>query len=144
MLLLNDEISTVRTILDDYLQSYANKDMQSLEKLFHPTLHFMLWGTGAEECYLTKQQFLENIEKEWAQLDAIEYDYDVLLENVHDTMGSIAVECTATVKTNGRTQAYPKVRFSLVCAKEQDRWYIVHGHCSVPDPRQQAGEFYAS
>lgn len=128
----------VKTALDNWGDSYAQRDIQRLLAAVAADADVIMYGTGADE----KRQALGEIriqaERDWAQTDTAAFRFVDPQISAAGSVAWVAADCTFEVSIQGQEMAFPG-RFTGVFEKRASKWLVVQAHFSLP-AAQEEGE----
>ncbi|MBB71009.1 MAG: hypothetical protein CMF50_01260 [Legionellales bacterium] len=142
MILPGPNVQIFRDIIEGYFDAYKNKDLDRVLKFFHPDIPVMIWGTGKDECSLTLDQLKDQLERDWKQLDTIDYYINPVACNIGYNMAWSFITCHSIFTIAGEKVEYPLLRVSFVFKQKDSSWYIAHMHWSVTDNQQDDEQSY--
>ena len=101
----------------------------------------VMFGSGADERRVGKAAIRLQAERDWSQSDSLTLAYDWTSVSAAGPVAWASTELTVSVSSEGQSLTLP-ARFSVVCERRKDRWYIVQGHFSFPATEQAAGQSF--
>ncbi len=131
----------ILTLLQAYAEAYASRDANRLLDLHAEDADVVMFGSGAVERRVGKAAILLQAERDWSQSDSLTLAYDWTSVSAAGPVAWASTELTVRVSAQGQALTLP-ARFSIVCERRNDRWYIVQGHFSLPATEQAAGESF--
>ena len=131
----------ILTLLQAYAEAYASRDANRLMDLHAEDADVVMFGSGADERRVGKAAIRLQAERDWAQSDSLTLAYDWTSVSAAGAVAWASTELTVTVSSEGQSLTLP-ARFSVVCERRKDRWYIVQGHFSFPATEQAAGQSF--
>ena len=141
MATVTDVESAVRETLDRFAQAYAAKDIEAVMRLCAPGDDIRLVGTGADEIRLGRAAVREQVERDFAQSDALSLSYkETHVSSAGDVAWVLAL-CTAQA-TIGEQTITLHPRLTAVFVRQGDEWLLRQTHLSVAMAGQEAGESF--
>ena len=131
----------ILTLLQAYAEAYASRDANRLLDLHAEDADVVMFGSGADERRVGKAAILLQAERDWSQSDSLTLAYDWTSVSAAGPVAWASTELTVSVSSEGQSLTLP-ARFSVVCERRKDRWYIVQGHFSFPATEQAAGQSF--
>ena len=131
----------ILTLLQAYAEAYASRDANRLMDLHAEDADVVMFGSGADERRVGKAAIRLQAERDWSQSDSLTLAYDWTSVSAAGAVAWASTELTVTVSSEGQSLTLP-ARFSVVCERRKDRWYIVQGHFSFPATEQAAGQSF--
>lgn len=131
----------ILTLLQAYAEAYASRDANRLMDLHAEDADVVMFGSGADERRVGKAAIRLQAERDWSQSDSLTLAYDWTSVSAAGPVAWASTELTVSVSSEGQSLTLP-ARFSVVCERRKDRWYIVQGHFSFPATEQAAGQSF--
>jgi ketosteroid isomerase-like protein len=130
--------TAVKNVLEEWADSYAQRDIQRLLSLITPDTDMVMYGTGADEKRIGLNGIQIQAERDWAQTDAATFTFGEPIISAAGAVAWMAAECTFQVEVGGESMAFPG-RFTGVFEKRNGKWLVAQAHFSLP-ALQEEGE----
>ena len=134
----------IDALIDSWIYSYKNRDLAKFRSLLSTSETHVSWGTGGDERYVGISNYIERVQRDFAQSEAADL---VLLNSykvIHDKFSWAAVEIEPIITIAGEAHKLPVLRGTFVFAHENGKWVIEHCHGSWPYPEQKEGDSFSS
>ncbi len=131
---------TVQEILKQYAQAYADKDMESIIKLFTQDPDLVAIGAGRDEWVTGSEELKKGFQRDMTQADDIKVDFEDVAVSSSGNVAWASAQMILKVKVEGQEITMPG-RVSFVFEERNNNWFINHLHFSVPD-EQEEGKSY--
>ncbi len=131
----------VLAVLQAYADTYARRDADGMLGLFADDADLVVFGSGADELRIGKQEVLVQARRDWSQSDSISLAYDWSSVSAAGAVAWASTKLTVVVQANGQRLTIP-ARFSVVLEQRDGRWLIVQGHFSFPSSEQAEGDSF--
>ncbi len=131
----------VRATLSAFADAYAARDRKALEACFAPDPDLILIGTGADERRVGWPEIKAQVERDWAQCDAVWIVSGPLVVSSAGTVAWASGDRNVHVRAKGREFSLA-ARVTYVLERRGDRWLIVHSHSSIPNVAQSEGDSF--
>ncbi|MCI0553316.1 MAG: nuclear transport factor 2 family protein [Anaerolineae bacterium] len=131
----------VKSVLDNWAESYRQRDIQRLLASVAPDPDVIMYGTGADEKRIGIAGIQAQAERDWSQTESAAF---ILNETSISSAGSVAwaaADAVFQLTAGGQEMALP-ARFTAVLEKREDNWLIVQAHFSLPAPDQDEGQSF--
>lgn len=128
----------VKAALDNWSESYAQRDIQRLLSAVAPDADVVMYGTGADEKRIALGEIRTQAERDWAQTDAAVFSFEEPQISAAGHVAWVAADCTFQVEVGGQEMSFPG-RFTGVFEKRADTWLVMQAHFSLP-AAQDEGE----
>ena len=129
----------VLAVLDRFSECYGKKDIDGVLALFD--LHIRGFGTGADETVIGREQYRQQLEREFAEAEKISLEFSDIRMSGEGTivwlMGGMAVEATV----DGKSLRMP-MRMTCVLRGTGHAWIIAQMHFSLPAAGQEPGRSF--
>src|ERR671924_1309490 len=123
----------VKSVLEDWAESYRQRDMKRLLAAVSPDPDVSMYGTGADEKRIGLAGIQAQAERDWSQTESSAF---VLNEPAISAAGSVAwaaADAVFQLTAGGGEMALP-ARFTAVLEKRDDQWLLVQAHFSLSAP----------
>lgn len=144
--LTSDEISVekdkVKTRIESFLVSYANKDMNKILAMLSSSEEFYFLGSDVSEINNSTSDFQNQLDQDWKLFESIHFGEIRNLSIKISECGNLAVAVfdapmTVVVKEN---QSKFFLRMSNTFVKENGLWQLVQGLGSMPSVGESSVE----
>ena len=125
--------------LNGLVQAYDARDMERMMSYVAPDDDLFLFGTGIDEKRLGADEFRRQAERDWAQTDALAFDFTWHRASSAGPVAWLAAEGTGRGSAGGEGFEFP-IRLTAVLVNEDGRWLIRQSHFSVPSASQEEGD----
>jgi len=133
--------SAVLSVLDQFAEAYAGRDIGKLRALFVPDSDLVLFGTGADEKRLGLAEVEVQAKRDWSQTEASSFSRDWTSISAAGDVAWAACDATFRLKAGGQEMAMP-ARGTVVLEKRSGKWLIAQAHFSFPASDQAEGESF--
>ena len=130
---------SVLNLLEKYTQTYHEKDLEGILKLFIDSADMVIIGTGYDEWIKGYENLRSGFERDFKQADTI----NVKLRDVNiSSTGKVAwlsAHMTMDARVDGH-EIYLPGRLTAVVVKIGDQWLFTQLHYSLPAVEQEEGK----
>lgn len=130
--------AAVKAVLNDWADSYIQRDINRLLSHVVPDTDFVMYGTGADEKRIGLGEIKLQAERDWAQTDAAAFIFEEPIISAADTVAWLAADCRFQVEVGGESMDFPG-RFTGVFEQRNGKWHVAQAHFSLP-AMQDAGD----
>lgn len=130
--------AAVLAVLDGWLASYQQRDIDALMSLVVPDEDLFLYGTGIDEKRIGPEQFRYQAERDWSQTEALAFNFNAHHVSAAGPVAWVASDGLGQGRVGGQEIAFP-LRMTAVLEKRGDQWLMVQSHVSVPAAGQEEG-----
>ncbi|MDZ7624505.1 MAG: nuclear transport factor 2 family protein [Ignavibacteriaceae bacterium] len=139
---INAEKDKVKTRIESFLLSYANKDMNKIIAMLSSSEEFHFLGSDVSEINKNKSDFQNQLDQDWKLFESVHFGEIRNLSIRISECGDLAVAVfdapmTVTVKGN---QSKFFFRISNTFVKEKGLWQLVQGLGSIPSVGESSVE----
>lgn len=131
--------AAVLAVMDKWLQSYQERDLEGLMSYVSPDGDLFLFGTGIDEKRIGRDEFKAQAERDWAQTEELAFNFSEHRISAAGPVAWVASEGMGKGKAGGQEFEFP-LRMTAVFEQQGDKWYMVQSHVSLPAPAQEAGD----
>jgi ketosteroid isomerase-like protein len=131
--------SQVLAVLDKFLETYQKRDIEGLMGLFAPDDDQIMFGTGADEKRIGRDQIKFQAERDWSQTEALAFNLTWRQVSAAGPVAWVAAEGLGQGKVGGQKIEFP-LRMTAVLEQRGDQWLLVQSHVSLPSPVQEEGD----
>ena len=136
-----ETIGAVRVALLATATAYSAKDVRAVLDAMSNGPSDVMIGTGADEWRVGPAAIRAQVERDFAQAEALAFEYRDLMVDGTDDVAWFAAKATVNATVGGTALASP-VRFSGVIARRGGAWKFVQWHLSVPAAGQEEGSSF--
>jgi ketosteroid isomerase-like protein len=133
--------SSVVSVLNQFAQAYAARDLAKVRSLFVQDSDLVLYGSGADEKRLGVAEVEVQAKRDWSQTESAAISYEWTSVSSAGSVAWVATDATFRLKAGGQNLTFP-VRGTLVLEKRGDQWLIAQAHFSFPAADQSEGESF--
>ncbi|MBI1885455.1 MAG: nuclear transport factor 2 family protein [Chloroflexi bacterium] len=131
----------VMAVLNKMSEAYASRDGEGVLSVFAPDSDVVMYGTGADEKRIGREEIRGQVQRDWAQSEAATLEWGWHSVSAAGPVAWAAADATFNVKAGGQAMTLPG-RMTAVLEKRGDRWLILQGHVSLPAAEQAEGESF--
>jgi len=131
--------AAVMGVLNKFMETYQKRDIEGLMSLFPPDDDQVLFGTGADEKRVGRDQIRFQAERDWSQTEALAFNFTWHQISAAGPVAWIAAEGQGQGKVGGQEIAFP-LRMTSVLEQRGSEWFLVQSHVSLPSPAQEEGD----
>lgn len=131
--------SAVLAIMNRFLETYQQRDIDGLMALFAPDDDQILFGTGIDEKRIGRDQIRYQAERDWAQTEALAFNFNWHQISAAGAVAWVAAEGQGQGKVGGQEIEFP-LRMTAVLEQRGDEWFLVQSHVSLPAAGQEGGD----
>jgi len=131
---INAEKDKVKTRIESFLVSYANKDMNTVISMLSASKEFKFLGSDVSEINNSKSDFQNQLDQDWKLFESIHFgeirNLSIKISECGDLAAAVFdAPMTVVVKEN---QSKFFLRMSNTFIKENGLWQLVQGAGSIP------------
>jgi ketosteroid isomerase-like protein len=131
--------AAVLGVLDKFMESYQQRDMDGMMSLLAPDDDLFLFGTGLDEKRTGRGEFKFQVERDWSQTEALAFNFTWHRVSAAGSVAWVASEGLGRGKAGGQEFQFP-LRMTSVLEQQGDDWFLVQSHISLPAPTQEEGD----
>ena len=131
--------AAVMSTLNRVIEAYVNRDMDSALACFAPDPDLVYIGTGVDEKRLGPNEVRMQLERDWAQTEAVSIELGWRSVSAAGSVAWVASDIIVRAKASGQEISFLG-RFTAVLEQRKGRWFIMQRHFSVPAREQAEGE----
>ena len=131
--------AAVLGVLDKFMESYRQRDLEGLMSLLPPDDDLFLFGTGRDEKRTGREAFKFQAERDWAQMEALAFNFTWHRVSTAGPVAWVASEGLGQGKVGGQEFEFP-LRMTTVLEQHDDEWRFVQMHVSLPASGQDEGD----
>ena len=131
--------AAVLGVLDKFMESYRQRDLEGLMSVLPPDDDLFLFGTGRDEKRTGREGFKFQAERDWAQMEALAFNFTWHRVSAAGSVAWVASEGQGQGQTGGQEIQFP-LRMTAVLKQRGDDWFFVQMHVSLPAAGQEEGD----
>ena len=131
--------AAVMGTLNKFLETYRQRDIKGLMSLFPPDKDQVMFGTGADEKRIGRDEIKFQAERDWSQTEALDFNLNWIQVSAAGPVAWVAADGVGQGKAGGQEFLFP-VRMTAVLEQRGDQWYLVQSHVSLPSASQDEGD----
>jgi uncharacterized protein (TIGR02246 family) len=131
----------IKAVLGELAEAYRVRDLQRALACFAPDADVVMYGTGADEKRVGRNEIRAQVERDWEQTESTELTYEWVSVSGGDGVAWAAVDATFRIRAGGEAMVLP-ARITVVFEKREGKWLIVQGHFSLPAAGQDEGSSF--
>ena len=131
--------AAVLAVLDKFLETYQERDIEGLMGLFAPDDDQVMFGTGIDEKRIGRDQIRFQAERDWSQTEALAFNFTWRQVSAAGPVAWVAAEGLGQGKVGGQEIEFP-LRMTSVLEQRDGEWLLVQSHVSLPAPSQEEGD----
>lgn len=126
-------------VLNEWLQSYKERDIDGLMALVAPDDDLFLFGTGLDEKRVGPDEFKYQAQRDWSQTDELSFNFTSYHVSAAGPVAWVASEGLGYGRAGGQAIEFP-LRMTTVLEQREGQWLIVQSHVSLPSAAQEEGD----
>jgi ketosteroid isomerase-like protein len=131
----------VQATLQQWKDAYSHRDLDGALALIAPDEDVVGIGTGPDEWRVGPEQFKTQIERDFAQSEALSVEYEPLVVSEAGPVAWVAGRATVQARVDGQDQTLTG-RFTAVLEHRGGRWLLMQTHFSLPAAEQAEGRSF--
>jgi len=131
--------AAIKKVIDKFLEAYQKRDLESLMSVLLEDADQIMYGTGADEKRIGKDQIKLQAQRDWAQTDEIAFSFPWVQISAQGSVAWVAGDGTGQGKAGGQKFQFP-LRMTGVFVQRDDDWFLVQSHISLPAAAQGEGD----
>jgi ketosteroid isomerase-like protein len=131
--------AAVMSVINQLIEAFNKRDLDSGLALFVPDPDMVIYGTGADEKGMGLAGAKADWERAFSQSEASSIELGWSSVSAAGSVAWVAADCIMRAKVRGQEISFP-IRVTMVLERRKGRWLVVHSHVSVPSARQKEGE----
>lgn len=131
--------AAVLDVMNKFLETYQERDIDGLMAVFAPDDDQVMFGTGIDEKRIGREQIRFQAERDWAQTEALTFNFNWHHISAAGPVAWVASEGIGKGQAGGQTFEFP-LRMTAVFEQRGDQWLVVQSHVSLPSPAQEEGD----
>ena len=134
--------ATVIGTLNEFMDVWESRNVEAIMSYFAPSSTVSLYGTGADEKRIGKNEVRAQVERDFAQSESLSAALDANVVGISDSVAWVASDVTIRFKVAGQDEVTFPARLSTVLQNYDDRWLFEHFHLSVAAASQEEGQSF--
>ena len=131
----------VQATLQQWKDAYSQRDLDGTLAVIAPDEDVVGIGTGLDEWRVGPEQFKTQIERDFAQSEALSVEYEPLVVSEAGPVAWVAGRATVQARVDGQDQMLTG-RFTAVLEHRGGRWLLMQTHFSLPAAEQAEGRSF--
>jgi ketosteroid isomerase-like protein len=131
--------AAVLGVLDKFIETYKNRDINGLMSLFPADENQVMYGTGADEKRIGRDQIKFQAQRDWSQTEALNFNMTWRQVSAAGPVAWVAADGFGKGKAGGEDFQFP-FRMTCVLEKQGGEWFMVQSHISLPAAGQNEGD----
>jgi ketosteroid isomerase-like protein len=133
--------AAVQVTLRQWKTAYSQHDVDGVLAVIAPDDDVVVIGTGPDEWRVGPEEFKAQLERDFAQSEALSVDYEPLVVSEAGPVAWVAGRATVRARVEGQDVSLTG-RFTAVLEHREDRWLLMQTHFSVPAAEQAEGRSF--
>ena len=133
--------AAVQATLQQWKDAYTQRDLDRALAVIAPNDDVVGIGTGPEEWRVGPEEFRAQIERDFAQSEALSLHYEPLVVSEAGPVAWVAGRATVQARIDGQDLTLTG-RFTAVLEQRGDRWLLMQTHFSLPAGEQAEGRSF--
>jgi ketosteroid isomerase-like protein len=133
--------SAVQATLQQWKDAYSRRDLDGALAVIAPDEDVVGIGTGPDEWRVGPEAFRAQLERDFAQSEALSVDYEPLVVSEAGQVAWVAGRTTVQARVDGQDLALTG-RFTAVLEQREGRWLLMQTHFSLPAAEQAEGRSF--
>jgi ketosteroid isomerase-like protein len=127
--------AAVQATLQQWKDAYTQRDLDRALAVIAPDDDVVGIGTGPDEWRVGPEEFRAQIERDFAQSEALSLNYEPLVVSEAGPVAWVAGRATVQARIYGQELTLTG-RFTAVLEQRGDRWLLMQTHFSLPAAEQ--------
>jgi ketosteroid isomerase-like protein len=127
--------AAVQATLQQWKDAYSRRDVDGALAVMAPDEDLVGIGTGPDEWRVGPAEFKAQLERDFAQSEALSVAYEPLVVSAAGPVDWVAGRATVAARVEGRELTLTG-RFTAVLEQRGDRWLLMQTHFSLPAAEQ--------
>lgn len=133
----------LKQLVHNWIRAYQTKDIKLMKQILSDNKKSFSFGTGADEKIEGLDGMLLQLKRDWSQCEDSTLELlSFRCDNFGESCAWIACEILPSIKICGQYQSFPPLRATMVTAKENGSYKIVHSHASWPHQNQKPDQSF--
>jgi ketosteroid isomerase-like protein len=133
--------AAVQATLQQWKDAYTQRDLDRAVAVIAPDDDVVGIGTGPDEWRVGPEEFRAQIERDFAQSEALSLNYEPLVVSEAGPVAWVAGRATVQARIDGQDLTLTG-RFTAVLEQRGDRWLLMQTHFSLPAAEQAEGRSF--
>jgi len=133
--------AAVQATLQHWKDAYSQQDLAGALAVIAPDDDVVGIGTGPDEWRVGPEEFRAQLERDFAQSEALSVDYQPLVMSEAGPVAWVAGRATVQARVDGQDLTLTG-RFTAVLEQREGRWLLVQTHFSLPATEQAEGRSF--
>ena len=133
--------SAVQATLQQWKDAYSRRDLDGALAVMAPDDDVVGIGTGPDEWRVGPGEFKAQLERDFAQAEALSVAYEPLVVSEAGPVAWVAGRATVQARVDGQDLALTG-RFTAVLEQREGRWLLMQTHFSLPAAEQAEGRSF--
>ena len=129
----------VLSVLNKFMESYQNRDIEGLLSPIAPDEDLFLYGTGIDEKRIGRDQFKYQAERDWSQTEALAFNFSWHQISAAGLVAWVAADGFGQGRVGGQEIEFP-LRMTAVLEQRNGAWLMLQSHVSLPAAGQESGD----
>ena len=131
----------VQATLQQWKDAYTQRDLDRALAVIAPDDDVVGIGTGPDEWRVGPEEFRAQIERDFAQSEALSLNYEPLVVSEAGPVAWVAGRATVQARIDGQDLTLTG-RFTAVLEHRGGRWLLMQTHFSLPAAEQAEGRSF--
>jgi uncharacterized protein (TIGR02246 family) len=133
--------AAVQATLQQWKDAYSRRDVDGALAVLAPDADVVGIGTGPDEWRVGPEAFKAQIERDFAQSEALSVDYKPLVVSEAGPVAWVAGRARVQARVEGQDVSLTG-RFTAVLEQREGRWLLMQTHFSTPAAEQAEGRSF--
>ena len=133
--------AAVQATLQQWKDAYTQRDLDGALAVIAPDDDVVGIGTGPDEWRVGPEQFKAQIERDFAQSEALSVDYEPLVVSEAGPVAWVAGRASVQARVDGQDLTLTG-RFTAVLEQRDGKWLLMQTHFSLPAAEQAEGRSF--
>ena len=133
--------AAVQATLQQWKDAYSRRDVDGALAVMAPDADVLGIGTGPDEWRVGPAEFKAQLQRDFAQSEALSVDYEPLVVSEAGPVAWVAGRASVQVRVEGQKLTLTG-RFTAVLEQRGDRWLLMQTHFSLPAAEQAEGRSF--
>ena len=128
----------VLNVINKLTDTYQKRDIDGMMSLLPNDDDLFMFGTNIDEKRQGREEFRAQAERDWAQMDALAFNFSCHLVSAAGPVAWVASEGVGQGQVGGQEIEFP-VRMTTVLENQNNKWFIRQANFSLPVIAQEEG-----
>jgi ketosteroid isomerase-like protein len=133
--------AAVQATLQQWKDAYSRRDVDGALAVVAPDADVVGIGTGPDEWRVGPEAFKAQLERDFAQSEALSVDYEPLVVSAAGPVAWVAGTARVQARVEGQDVTLAG-RFTAVLEQRAGRWLLMQTHFSLPAAEQAEGQSF--